>query len=261
VTRRQRAARARRARRISAGSVAALLALWELGARAGVVDELFFPAPSAIGAEIAALAADGTFPRHFGATIARTLLGGLLGATPALFAGLAMGWSSRLRAALDPIVAALHPLPKIAVLPLLMVVFGIGESSKVAAIALGAFFPMLINAASGVRQISPLHFDVVRSYGGSPRQVFRRVVLPGALPSVLTGLRLSLNVALLITIAVELVASPTGLGRVIWLAWETLRIERLYATLAVLSALGMAINFGLGRLARRLAPWQPSLAA
>ena len=261
MNRRERARRERRGRRISVASVAALLLLWELGARAGVVYELAFPAPTAIAAEVAALMGGIDFWRHLGATLARTSLGAVLGGAPALLAGLAMGWSSRVRAALDPIVAAIHPLPKIAVLPLLMVIFGIGETSKVIAIALGASFPILLNAAAGVRQISPLHFDVVRSYGGSRRKLFTRVVLPGALPFVLTGLRLSLNVALLISIAVELVASPTGLGRLIWLSWETLRVERLYAVLVVLSALGVAINLALGRLARRLAPWQPSIAA
>jgi len=246
---------------LPAGTAAALLLSWELGVRAGVVYELFFPAPSTILAAIGALVSGGTLAPNLAATLVRTFSGAVLGCVPALLLGLAMGWSARLRAALDPLVAAVHPLPKIAVLPLLMVIFGIGEASKVAAIAIGAFFPMLLSSAAGVRQISPLHFEVVRSYGGTRRKVFTRVVLPGALPFVLTGLRLSLNVALLITIAVELVASPDGLGRVIWLAWETLRTEQLYAGLVVIAALGILVNLGLGWLARRLAPWQATIAA
>jgi len=246
---------------LSVGTVAVALAVWELGVRVGVVYELFFPAPSTILAALGALVSGGELLPNLGATLWRTFCGALFGCVPALLVGLAMGWSARVRAALDPIVAALHPLPKIAVLPLLMVIFGIGETSKVAAIAIGAFFPMLLSAAAGVRQISPLHFEVVRSYGGSRRKVFTRVVLPGALPLVLTGLRLSLNVALLITIAVELVASPNGLGRIIWLAWETLRTEQLYAGLVVIATLGVALNAVLGWMARWLVPWQTTISA
>jgi ABC-type nitrate/sulfonate/bicarbonate transport system permease component len=115
---------------------------------------------------------------------------------------------------------------------------------------------MLINTAAGVRQIHPIYFEVAENYGARMIQVFARVVLPGSLPLVLSGLRLALNTALLLAIAVELVAAQEGLGAMIWFAWETLRTEELYATLAVAAALGIGFNFVVQRLTTKLVPWQ-----
>jgi NitT/TauT family transport system permease protein len=175
---------------------------------------------------------------------------------PGAALGLAMGSSQRLRSLLDPIVAALHPLPKIALLPLVMVVFGIGDWSKVFVIAVSAFFPLLVSAMAGVHQISPIHFEVARSCGASRAKVLTRVVLPGSLPMLVAGARLALNTALLLTMAVELVLTQNGLGSMIWMAWQTLRVEQLYAVLIVVSVLGFVFNTLLERLGARLAPWQ-----
>jgi NitT/TauT family transport system permease protein len=123
-------------------------------------------------------------------------------------------------------------------------------------VATAAFFPLLINTVAGVQQIPPQHFEVARSYGASPLKQFQRVVAPGSLPYVLAGLRLGLNGALLLTIAVEIVSSGSGLGADIWLAWMTMRVENLYATLAVITLIGLVLNGGLNWLARRLLPWQ-----
>jgi ABC-type nitrate/sulfonate/bicarbonate transport system permease component len=236
--------------------VAGVLAVWEWRVHTGGLSALFFPAPSAIALTLGRLLASGELATHVSATLSRLFLGFALGGLPALILGLAMGWSRRLRAVVDPFIAAAHPVPKIAVLPLIMIVFGIGESSKVVVVAVAAFFPMLINTMAGVRQISPIYFEVAENYGAGLFKVFARVVVPGSLPLVLTGVRLALNVALLITIAVELVAAQEGLGEMIWFAWETLRTEELYASLLVTAALGIGFNFLLQRLAARLVPWQ-----
>jgi NitT/TauT family transport system permease protein len=168
-----------------------------------------------------------------------------------------MGASRRLRVIFDPFVAGLHPIPKLALLPLFMIMFGIGETSRVAAVAVASFFPMLINAMAGVRQISPIHFEVARNYGAGRLQILSRVMLPGSLPLVLAGTRLAANIALLITIAVEIAASDTGLGALVWLSWQVLRVEQLYATLFVIAILGVGLSAGLQWLARRLVPWMP----
>jgi len=233
----------------------AALAAWEVMARAGLLAPLLFPAPSVIAWKVAALAGSGELARQTGATLSRMSLGLVLGGVPGAAAGLAMGSSRRLRVLLDPIVAALHPVPKIALLPLVMIAFGIGEASKIVVIAVSAFFPMLIGAMAGVRQISPIHFEVARSCGASRVKVLTRVVLPGSLPLLIAGTRLALNTALLLTMAVELVLTQNGLGSMIWMAWQTLRVEQLYASLIVVSALGWFFNTVLERLAARLAPW------
>jgi NitT/TauT family transport system permease protein len=114
---------------------------------------------------------------------------------------------------------------------------------------------MLINSMAGVRQLSPIHFEVAENYGANPLQVLTRVVIPGSLPLVLVGARLAVNIALLFTIAVELVSAREGLGEMIWLAWQTLRTEELYASLAVIGALGIVFNLLLQFSARRLVAW------
>jgi len=235
--------------------IAALLVLWEWSALSGRISALFFPPPTAILRTLVELLVNGALPIATTATLARLTLGCIIGCIPGLILGLAMGWSNRLRIMIDPIVAALHPLPKIAILPLLLIIFGIGETSKVAAIAISAFFPMLINSMAGVRQINPVYFEVTRNYRASQWKIFSRVVLPGSLPLVLTGLRLAISVAMVITITVELVAAKAGLGVMIWFAWQTLRIEDLYAVLVITGLLGVAINFILQHLSTRLCPW------
>ncbi|MBN1314243.1 MAG: ABC transporter permease [Anaerolineales bacterium] len=232
-----------------------VLAVWEWRARAGAISLLFFPAPSTIIATLFNLLANGELVTNTGATLSRLLRGFVLGGAPGLVLGLAMGWSRRLRAIIDPFIAAFHPVPKIAILPLIMIIFGIGETSKVVIIAVTTFFPMLINTMAGVRQISPTYFEVAENYGANLYQLFTRVVFPGSLPLILTGARLSLNIALLLTIAVELVSSRDGLGDMIWFAWETLRTEELYACLVVIAVLGIAFNLLLQFLTGRLAPW------
>ncbi|MFI5167677.1 MAG: ABC transporter permease [Thermoanaerobaculales bacterium] len=232
------------------------LALWEAGSRSGLLSEIAFPPPSAVVGALGRLLTGGTLLLHLGVTMTRVGEGLLLGALPAALLGLLMGWSPRLRAILDPFIAAFHPLPKVALLPLLMVFFGIGELSKVAAVAIGAFFPMVLSAIAGVRHIAPSLFEVATNYGATRRKVFTRIVLPGSLPMLLTGLRLSFNVALLITIAVELLGAQHGIGALLWLSWQTLRTDSLYAALAVIACVGMSFNAVVTLLAHRLVPWR-----
>lgn len=240
---------------LPAAVVTVSLVAWECLVRTGGLSALFFPAPSTIVLTLVRLLASGELAINLSATLKRLFLGFGLGGLPGLILGLGMGWSRRLRIVVDPFVAAAHPVPKIAILPLIMIIFGIGESSKVIVVAVAVFFPMLINAMAGVRQISPIHFEVAQNYGASLIKVFTRVVVPGSLPLMLTGMRLALNVALLLTIAVELVAAREGLGEMIWFAWETMRTEELYASLIVIAALGISFNLLLQRLMARLVPW------
>lgn len=235
---------------------AGLLLVWEVLARSGVLKPVLFSSPMVIGRTLVASFASGEMTIHVIATLTRTLAGLALGAIPGLLLGLAMGWSGGLRRALDPIFAALHPIPKIAILPLLMIFLGIGEASRIAVAAVAAFFPMLINTMAGVRAINPIYFEVAQNYGASKYHLFRRVVLPASLPLVFSGLRLAANVTLLVTIAAEIVMADRGLGAQVWLAWETLRVELLYATLVVIASLGIVLTGGLRLIRRAVVPWQ-----
>jgi NitT/TauT family transport system permease protein len=240
----------------AAGFALLVLALWELGVRTGVIEALHFPAPTTIASTVGKLLASGQLQSHILATLRRVAWGVGIGGTLGLGFGLAMGRSRRWRAALDPVVGALHPLPKIAILPLIMVLFGIGDLTLVVVIAAGSFFPMVINTAAGVAQINPIHFDIARIHRATRMRVMRRVVLPGAAPSVLAGLRLALNTALLITVAVEMVAARRGLGAMIWMSWTTLRTEEIYVALLATIVFGLTVNLALSLLARFALPWQ-----
>jgi NitT/TauT family transport system permease protein len=229
---------------------------WELGVSFGWLSSLFFPPPSVIISTLIRLIINHKLVDHTGITLWRVFLGLVLGGVPGLILGLILGWSPRLYRLINPFVAATHPIPKIAILPLVMIIFGIGESSKTVVIALTAFFPLLLNTAAGVQQISPIHFEVAKNYGATLTKIFTRVIFPGSLPLILTGLRLSLNLALLVSIAVELVSAQKGLGAMIWLAWQTLRTEELYASLIMIGLLGILFNFFLQRVAVYLVPWK-----
>lgn len=240
---------------VSVALLCLILIAWEILASRGLISVLFFPAPSTIGKALVRMLTNGTLGTSMLASLKRLFLGFLAGALPGLLLGLAMGWSSRIRAIMDPIIAALHPIPKLAIFPLIMIIFGLGELSKVIAIALAAFFPVLINSMTGVRELNPVYFDVARNYGASRWKTFTRVVIPGSAPTVLSGFRIGVNMALVITIAVELLAAGEGLGVLIWFGWQTFRIEELYVSLFVTAFLGIIINFLLLQAAQVLVPW------
>ena len=232
-----------------------LAGLWELASRLGLVSDLFFPPPSAIFQALFRLVASGSMQQNLAASLTRISVGVFLGSLLGVPLGILMGWLPRLRAVLDPLVAALHPIPKIAIFPIILVVFGIGETSTIIVIAISAFFPAVVNSMTGVDHIDPVYFEVARNYGADQFKTFTRVLLPGSLPMILSGIRLAINTGLLITIAVELVSARLGLGVLIWFSWQTLRVDELYATLVVVAILGILFNEGLKRLSQLLVPW------
>lgn len=233
-----------------------LLLLWEAITRIGLLSPVFFPPATVVAATLWRLFGSGDLAGHAGRTLSRMICAFSVGAGTALVLGLCMGWSRRLRRVFDPLVAAFHPVPKTALLPLFMILVGMGDGSKIAVAALAAFFPMLINAMAGVCQISPVHFEVAQNFGASPGKVFARVVLPGSLPMVMAGARVAFNSALVVTIAVELLTARRGLGAVIWQAWETMRTEELYAAITVSAVIGIGCSALLARLTDWLVPWQ-----
>ena len=246
--------------RIHAGFVSAaiaigLISLWELGAQSGGISPLLAPAPSTVVRTLWAQITSGAIAPHVTATLWSVLIGLVIGGSIGVTMGILMGTIPRLRAIVDPFVSAFHPLPKIAIFPVVMALFGIGDTSRIAVIALAVFFPMMINTLGGVTQISRTHLDVARNYGASGWKLFSRVMLPASLPMMFAGFRISLNLALLVAISIEIAAASTGLGALIWMSWEVLRIDVLYAALFVIMALGISFNLLVQALTRRLVPW------
>lgn len=241
-------------RLIAAGIALFLFAWWETAARLGWIDGLLFPAPTKIAANFAVLWRKG-LAAEIGVTLTRFLGGVLLGGIPGILVGLCIGWLPRARRIADPFIAAIHPIPKLVLFPLFIVIFGLNEGAKIASVALTVFFPALINAATGAREISPLYFEVIRSYGGGRLASFRHVVLPGSLPMMLSGIRIASTLGLLVTIAIEFSVTTRGIGSIMWLALQTMRPEDLYVGVVTIALIGIGINAVIQAMLRRLAPW------
>jgi len=233
-----------------------LVGLWELACRAGLVSPFALPAPSRVLAALLEMAGSGELARHLGASLARLGLGWALGATLGVAVGLAIGISSLARSIGLPLVSALFPVPKIALLPLLILWLGIGEASKVATIALGTFFPTVIATASGVDQIPKSLVRMAQSFDLAPRAIVVRVILPGALPGILAGARISASIGLVLLIAAEMIGAEHGIGALVLQAGHLMRSDRLLAGVVLLSVLGLAIGAAIGALERRLLAWR-----
>lgn len=246
---------ASRGRLSAIACVAAALLLWELFSRVELISPLFFPAPSRSLVRLAELVHRGGLASAIAVSLYRLLLSVAIGGAAGALLAYAMGSLRGLGAALDPIIAGLHPLPKLALFPLFLVVLGIGNSSRVALVTVAAFFPMVVSVFAGVRLIEGRYLEVAASYGASYWLRLRRVVLPGSVPSVFTGLRIALSTGMGVLVAVEMLSADDGLGAQIWLSWQTMRIEELYATLFTIALLGLLLNGGLNLLSRKLAPW------
>ncbi|ASR36571.1 taurine ABC transporter permease [Prauserella marina] len=235
-----------------------LLVLWEIGTRSGLLDERFFPAPTSIFGQMITMIQDGQLWEHTGASIQRLFLGFWLGVIPALVIGIVMGLSRRFRAALSPLISGTYPIPKSALLPLILLVFGLGEMSKVAMVAIGVFYPVVLNTVSGVLQIQPIYYDVARNFGASRWRVFRTVALPGALPSIMTGVELGAGLGLILIALAEMVGAESGLGFMIWNAWELFQVEQMYVGIMVIAVIGFAVALLVKEIARLLMPWARS---
>ena len=233
-----------------------LLLFWEGLVRGGALDARFFPAPSSVLKVMAELALSGALWEHIRASLLRVGSGFLLGAVPGAVVGIAMGLNRWVRAVLNPVVAAIYPIPKSAILPLMMLIFGLGETSKIMLVAISVFFVVLINAMAGVLQIDPIYLDVGRNLRVSRFQFFRTIALPGALPVIMAGVKLGMGTSLIVIVMAEMVASQSGIGYLLWQSWQTLVVEEMYVGLIVISALGLVSTWVLDGLERVLIPWK-----
>jgi ABC-type nitrate/sulfonate/bicarbonate transport system permease component len=245
---------------LAVGSPLVLLAAWELASAGGLLREAFFPRPSTVVVHLRRLAADGTLTRHTGATLARIAWAFALSAGLGVSVGLAMGLWRRLREGLDPVFAVIYPIPSVLFLPLVSFLVPRGELPLVVTTAVTSFFLIAYTTTHGVRQIDPLVIEAARHYGAGGRRLFTAVLLPGALPFVFTGLRLGLGYTLIVVVAVEIVSASHGLGSLLWLSWQVLKVEDMYATFVVIAALGAACSYGLAAVRSRLLPWAQDVA-
>lgn len=234
----------------------AVLALWQLASDMGWTDKRYVPSPLTIAQAGWDLALSGRLALDIGASLRRLVVGFVLGAVPGVILGMVMGLNRWVRATIDPLVAALYPIPKIAILPLLMLIFGLGDGSKIAVVAMAVLFLTIINTTAGVVQLDRIYFDVARNYRTPWYKLFLRVILPGALPTIFAGLRISLGVSLVVLVGAEFVASDAGIGYLIWVSWQTLVVENMFVGIIVITVLGVLSTLFLHEVERLLVPWR-----
>lgn len=235
-----------------------LLLLWEFAALAGALDARLFTPPSEIVTRGWEMIVEGELWVHIGSTVARLLTGFVIGAAVGIAVGLVMGVLRPVRAALGPTFTALYALPKIAILPLLLLIFGLTETPKVLSVAISVFFVVQINTLAGIVQIDGRILEAARAYRATGWNLFRCVLLPGATPSIMTGLRVSAGMAVIVVTAVEFVASNNGLGYLIWNSWQLFQPQTMFVGLITVSIIGALITGLVILLERALLPWRHS---
>ncbi len=243
-------------RALSVLSPVLLLGLWEVLAQTGVIDTRFFPAPSSIFASAGKMLQTGELWSNVSISLVRIAIGFVIGAVPGIVIGLAMGLFSPVRAMIQPLVDGTFPIPKIAILPLFIMIFGIGEESKYAIIAVAVIYLVLINTAAGVKNIDRIYLDVGKNFHASKLMMFTDVALPGALPLIVAGLKLGMGVALLVIVSAEFVGAKSGIGYLIWTSWQTFNVEKMYVGLLISALLGFGSALLLNYLERILIPWK-----
>ena len=233
-----------------------LILLWQIAVSTRFLNPGLFPPPSAIALNFIAYATSGELATNAGATLSRLMIGLLIGGVPGTLIGLAMGMNRWVRAYFGPVISLLYPIPKIAILPLFYFIFGTGEAAKWAAVAVGVFFLMAINTEAGVRQIETIYLDVARAYRMRPATFFFRVLLPGALPNIYAGMKLSIGIGIVLAVAAEYQLTRTGLGFAIFNAQQLLDVERLYAALVAVSLLGFGLATIVDTIEAVAIPWR-----
>ncbi|MDQ3733287.1 MAG: ABC transporter permease [Actinomycetota bacterium] len=235
-----------------------LLVLWELGAQLGWFDARLFSPPSVIFATGATMIADGTLWDDVLPTVFRLLAGFALAAVFGVLAGLLMGVWRPVRAALGPLFTVLYAVPKVALLPLFLLIFGLNEIPRVFVVFIAVFFIVQINTLAGIVGVDARILESARAYNATGPKLFWYVLLPGALPSIFTGLRVAAGLAIVVVVSVEFVAANNGLGFLIWNSWQLFQPATMYVGLIAVSIIG-ALTTGLIILADRLVlPWKYS---
>jgi ABC-type nitrate/sulfonate/bicarbonate transport system permease component len=261
---------------------------WELLVSAGILSPTWFPPPTRIAAalwdltvsydrfsETSLIGRPWLFPQvwpeegaaglwrlvaegHVWATLARVVIGFVIGSIPGVLLGVVMGINQTVRLMLDTTLSAVYVLPKIAIFPIVMLMFAdpFGEGPKITVVALSVFFLVTINTMAGVRDIDPVYIMAGRNYGARGFALFRHVIIPAALPIIFAGLRLALGTALIVIIAVEFLRAKQGVGFMTYYYWEVLVPEKMYAGLVVVMALGVLLTYTLQWVERKVMPWQ-----
>ena len=215
-----------------------LIIIWQVLLMVGIGDRRFVPAPSDIAQRFVKLAGSGELEWHVAVTLYRVVLGYIIGAVPAVAVGLLMAMFRPVRIFVDPLIAALFPIPKIAL------------------VAIAVFFPVVVNTYVGAANIETIYWDVAKNYGASQTVMFTRIVFFGALPTIFAGLRIALAVSFIVLVASEFVATKSGIGYLIWNSWELLQVDVMFVGIVTIGILGLITSVLFQEIERKAIPWK-----
>ena len=237
--------------------IAAVLLLWEVLVRLNGIQPIYLPAPSSILRYLVAMLLDGSLPYHLGVTFVRIMVGFLVAATSGIVVGVVMGMSPLAARIVDPWIGALYPLPKISLIPLLIIWLGTGESYKIVISAVTAFFPVVISTFAAIRQVDTGLIKAAKDLGASPHQRQIKVVIPASLPGIFSGLHLGMGVTIIMVVAAEMIggSSDSGMGYLLVHAGQVMETEKVFAALIALAVFGAVLTSVQKWFDRLVAPW------
>ncbi len=244
----------RRFLRIS--SLLAFFLIWEVICRFGLVNPLFLSPPSTVLITTGKLIKSGELITHISTSLYRAFLGFFLAAAIAIPHGILIAWSKNIDDITSPIVELFRPIPAVALIPVAILWLGIGDASKIAIIAFACYFPIILNTISGVRQVDVTLLKVAKLFGANRLQTLTKIVLPSAFPFIMTGLRISMAVALILLIITEMIGARAGLGFMIIDAEYTFKTDRMFAGIFTIGFIGITLNEVMVRIEKRATRWK-----
>ena len=238
-------------------TIVAVVVAWEALVRLRGIAPIYLPAPSSVFVYLSRMIADGSMPYHLGITLLRIFVGFALAAVCGIVLGVLMGMSRTVARVADVWIAALYPLPKISLIPLLIIWVGTGEAYKIVISAVSAFFPIVISTYSGIRQTDRGLIKAAKDLGANARQIQLKVVIPGAIPSIFAGLHLGMGIAIILVVAAEMIggSSQGGMGWLLISSGQVMETEKVFVSLIVLAVVGAVVIKLQQWIDRRVAPW------
>jgi NitT/TauT family transport system permease protein len=238
-------------------TIVAVVVAWEALVRLRGIAPIYLPAPSSVFVYLSRMIADGSMPYHLGVTLLRIFVGFALAAVCGIVLGVLMGMSRTVARVADVWIAALYPLPKISLIPLLIIWVGTGEAYKIVISAISAFFPIVISTYAGIRQTDRGLIKAAKDLGANARQIQLKVVIPGAIPSIFAGLHLGMGIAIILVVAAEMIggSSQGGMGWLLISSGQVMETEKVFASLIVLAVVGAVVIKLQQWIDRKVAPW------
>lgn len=241
------------------GGLLLLLAVWFALSNSGLIPPLYLPSPQAIAACFLRYAHD--IPRHIGSSMYRILVGFLIGSAIGIFMGLAIGWNKTVRNIMEPLVEFIRPMPPLALIPLFILWFGIGNKSKIIVIAFGAWVVLVVNTIEAVRNVDPLYLDAAKSLGASTWDIFRTVLIPAITPDIMAGIRVVAANSFGMSVAAEFMGTNAGFGYMIIEGRRFIMTDLLLVGVLLITVCSMLANWAIKLVERRLTRWVPRVDA